>query len=112
MVQLQVFSILFAMFIIYWSHSSYRRGDIRLMEFLFWFLVWSGFSIAVLFPQSTSVLVERLAINRMMDLFMIVGFTLVWGVVFFTHLEVRRLQRKMVQLVREIALKEGEEEGD
>jgi len=44
-----------------------------------------------------------------MDLFMILGFMLVWIVLFVNHLELRRMQKRLQDLVRELAL--GRDEG-
>lgn len=104
MLQLQVLSLLFALAMVYWTWSSYRRGTIRLAELVLWMAVWAGFSAAVLLPQSVSVFVQRLHVNRVMDLFMILGFMLVWVVLFLNHLELRRLQKRLQDLVRELAL--------
>ena len=108
MLQLQVLSVLFALAMIYWTWSSYRRGTIRLAELAAWVGVWSGFSLAVLLPQSVAVFVQRLHVNRVMDLFMILGFMLVWVVLFLNHLELRRMQKRMRDLVRELALRQGD----
>jgi len=43
-----------------------------------------------------------------MDLITIVGFMLIWVVVFADHLETRRLRKKLQDLVREIALRDAE----
>lgn len=103
--QLQILALLFALAMLYWTHSSYRRGTVRLPEALLWFAVWGGFCLVVAFPGSTTVFLQRLRINRAMDLFMILGFMMVWVVLFLNHLELRRLQKKLQDLVRELALR-------
>jgi hypothetical protein len=106
--QLQVLSVLFALAMVYWTWSSYRRRTIRLGELALWLGVWSAFVLAVLLPQSVSVFVQRLRVNRVMDLFMILGFMLVWVVLFLNHLELRRVQRRLQDLVRELALRQDD----
>lgn len=107
MILLQMLSVLFALAMVYWSYLSYRRHIIHFLEMAFWILAWSTFAVGVVFPQSTSVLLEPLRINRAMDLFMILGFILVWLVVFANHLETRRLRQRLQELVREMAIKDG-----
>ena len=109
MLQLQILSLLFALAMVYWTWSSYRRGTIRRGELVLWLAVWGAFSAAVLLPQSVSLFVQRLHVNRVMDLFMILGFMLVWIVLFVNHLELRRMQKRLQDLVRELAL--GRDEG-
>jgi hypothetical protein len=105
MLQLQLLSLLFALAMGYWTWTVYRLRTIRLGELFLWLAVWGAFSLAVLLPQSVAVFVQRLHVNRVMDLFMILGFMLVWVVLFLNHLELRRLQKRLQDLVRELALR-------
>jgi hypothetical protein len=91
---------------LYWVHSSFRRGTVRLPELVFWVLVWGGFGLLALFPGSVAVVVQELHLSRPMDLVMVVAFMLISAVLFLNHLELRRLQKKLQELVREIALKD------
>lgn len=108
MILLQVVSVLFALTMFYWSYLSYRRRTIRLPELVFWWFAWGVFTVLVLFPASTTVFLEKLQINRTMDLLTVVGFMLIWVVVFTDHLETRRLRKRIQELVREIALRDAE----
>ena len=99
--------MLFALAMLYWVHSSHRRGTVRLPELIFWIVVWGGFALLALFPGSVSVVVEELHLSRPMDLVMVLAFMVISAVLFLNHLELRRLQRKLQDLVREIALKEA-----
>lgn len=108
-IQLQILSVLFALTMLYWSYLSFRRGTIRLLELGFWTLVWTGFAFVVIFPNSTALFLEKLRVNRTMDLFTVLGFIMVWVLVFMNHLETRRLQKRLQELVRQLALREGNE---
>jgi hypothetical protein len=108
MLQLQIISLLFALGMIYWTWTGYRRRTLRVGELALWVAVWCAFSLAVLLPQSVAVFVQRLHVNRVMDLFMILGFMLVWVVLFLNHLELRRMQKRLQDLVRELALKQDD----
>ncbi len=108
MLQLQILCVLFALLMLYWSHLNYRRRTIRFYELLFWVVTWGGFAAVVVFPQSTSIFLEKLRINRTMDLMMIIGLMLVWVLVFSNYIENRRLRKKLQDLVREMALRDGD----
>ena len=108
MLPLQVLSTLFALAMIYWTYLSYRRGTIVLIELVFWLACWGGFASVVIFPSTTTVFLEKLNVNRTMDLMLIVGFMLVWVVLFANHLETRKLTRRLQELVRQLALSEGD----
>ena len=107
MIQLQLLCVLFALAMLYWIYASYRRGAMRLPELVLWVLVWGGFAALSLFPQSATVIVQRLHVNRTMDLVMILAFMVISAVLFLNHLELRRLQHRLQDLVRELALREG-----
>ena len=98
--------MLFALVMLYWVHSSFRRGTVRLPELVFWIVVWAGFALLALFPGSVSLVVEELHLARPMDLVMVLAFMVISAVLFLNHLELRRLQRKIQDLVREMALKD------
>lgn len=108
MLPLQLLSTLFALAMVYWTYLSYRRKTIRMFELIFWLAAWGGFALVVLFPSTTNIFLERLNVNRTMDLMLVMGFMLVWVVLFADHLETRRLRQRLQELVRQIALKEGE----
>jgi len=110
MMQLQILSVLFSLCMLYWSYLSYRRRIIRLTELVFWICAWGSFTFVVIFPQTTNIFLEELRINRTMDLLSLLGFLLIWVVVFANHLENRRLRNRLQELVREIALREGEKQ--
>lgn len=109
MIPLQIISVLFALSMVYWTYLSYRRRAIRFVELVFWWIAWGGFAVVVVFPSSTNIFLERLNVNRTMDLMLIVGFMIVWIVLFANYLETRRLRQRLNDLVREIALKDGHE---
>ena len=109
MIPLQIVSVLFALSMLYWTYLSYRQRAIRFVELLFWWIAWGAFAVVVIFPRSTNTFLERLNVNRTMDLMLIVSFMMVWVVLFANHLETRRLRKRLHDLVREIALKDGHE---
>jgi hypothetical protein len=108
MIPLQAVSALFALAMIYWAYLSYRRRTVRLVELILWTLVWGAFAIVVVVPQSTSFFLERLHVNRTLDLMVVLGFMLVWVALFANHLQSRRLRKRLHELVRQVALEEGE----
>ena len=107
MFQLQIVAVVFALGMLYWSYLSFRRGVIRLPEMVFWTLAWAGAILMAIRPSSTTSFMQSLHINRTMDLFVMVGFMLIWVVLFFNHLENRRLKRRLAELVKELALRES-----
>jgi hypothetical protein len=110
MIQLQILCLLFALAMLYWSYLSYKRHLIRVAELVSWMCVWGGVALVVVFPESTTIFLEKLRINRTMDLLVVLGLMVVWIVLFANHLENRRLRRKLQDLVREIAIRDTEKQ--
>lgn len=109
MFELQLVVVVFALGMLYWTYFSFRRSVLRLPETVLWALAWSGAIAIALRPASSAAFIQNLRISRAMDLFVIVGFLLVWVVLFFNHLENRRLKRQLAELVRQLALRESKE---
>lgn len=104
---IQLIGLIFALFMTYLTFLYYRRGNYRFWDFGIWMFIWLGFMGVVLSPDSFGSLLNPLKIGRLMDLFMILSFMTVFGVVFFLYLTTRKNEERIKKLVREIALKGG-----
>lgn len=101
---IQVLGVAFGLFIIYLTFLYRKRGEFTLNEKGFWTLLAMGFMFISLFPQVLDPVVRSLSLARTMDLFIILGFMLLIGVSFYTYSLVRRTQKKIEEIVRQIAL--------
>lgn len=106
MIFLQLLSLLFGLFMLYWSFFIYKKRIIYLTELVFWVVVWSVFILIALFPSSTNFLLQTLHITRTMDLVMIIAFMLLWGVSYHNYLNNKKLTKKFQDFVRQNAIKE------
>ena len=102
---IQILGILFGFFMIYYTFLQYKRKEFTIKEYSFWFMFWSAFVIVTLFPQVLDPVLYTLNIGRTLDLFIIAGFLFLIFVVFYTYTIVRKNQRKLEEVVRNIALK-------
>lgn len=107
MIFLQLLSLLFGLFMLYWSFFIYKKRIIYLSELVFWVLVWSVFILIALFPSSTNFILQTLHINRTMDLIMIVAFMILWGVTYQNYLNNKKLTKKFQDFVRSKAISEA-----
>lgn len=106
MIFLQLLSLLFGLFMLYWSFFVYKKRIIYLKELVFWVLVWSAFILIALFPTSTNFVLQTLHITRTMDLVMIIAFMILWGVTYRNYLNNKKLTKKFQDFVRQKAIKE------
>ena len=102
---IQILGILFGFFMIYYTFLQYKRKEFTIKEYSFWFIFWSAFVIITLFPQILDPVLITLNIARTLDFFIIAGFLLLIFVTFYTYTIVRKNQRNLEEVVRNMALK-------
>jgi hypothetical protein len=71
-----------------------------------------GLILVSLLPDELRNLVGPLKVARLLDLVMIAGILLLSTLVFMLNVRIRRLESRMVELVRRLALSAEEPHGD
>lgn len=102
---IQLLGVLFALFMIYINFLHYKRKEFTVKEYFFWIITWVVFMIVSVFPGILNPIVESLNLARTMDLLIISGFLFLIAAIFYTYTVVRRTQKKLEDLVRNIAMK-------
>jgi hypothetical protein len=112
MTGIQLIAIVFGLAMAFWTYRAYRRQDLLSVEAAVWLAVWLGLIVVSAFPDALRNVVGPLKVARLLDLVMIVGIMLLSTLVFLLNSRVRRLERRMVELVRRIALSAEEPHRD
>jgi len=102
---LQLFSIFFGLYMLYWCFLVYKKKLICIRELIFWVVVWLSFMVVVIFPDLTKSILQTFKINRTMDLLMILTFVILWFITFRNYTENKQLKKKLQDLVRTVAIK-------
>ena len=102
---IQIVGFLFGLFIIYYSFLNYKRKEFTIKEFLFWIFLWVIFIIFSLFPFILDPIIKPLGFFRAFDFFIMSGFLFLIAAIFYTYTVVRRTQRQIEKVVREIAMR-------
>lgn len=102
---IQIAVVLFGLFMIYYSFLNYKRKEFTVKEIFFWSVVWIVFIAAALFPNILDPIVKYGGFLRALDLLIISGFLFLIAAIFYTYTIVRKNQRQLERLVREIAIK-------
>ena len=102
---IQILGILFGFFMMYYTFLEYKRKEFTIKEYSFWFIFWGFFVIITLFPQILDPVLKTLNIARALDFFIITGFLFFIFVIFYTYTIVRKNQKNLEEIVRQIALK-------
>jgi hypothetical protein len=104
-VGIQILGMLFGIFMMYYTFLYYKRKEFTIREYSFWLVFWGIFVLITLFPQVLDPILVKLNIVRALDFFMIAGFLFVIIIVVHTYMIVRKNQRKIEEVVRNIALR-------
>lgn len=104
---IQVAGFLFGLFMIYYSFVNYKRKEFTPKEFGFWLLLWIIFIIITLFPFVLDPIVKTFGFFRALDLLIISGFLFLIVAIFYTYTLVRKNQKKLEVVVRQIAMKKN-----
>ena len=102
---IQILGILFGFFMMYYTFLHYKRKEFTIKEYSFWFVFWALFVVITLFPQILDPLLATLNIARALDFFIIAGFLFLIFITVYTYIIVRKNQKKLEEVVRQIALK-------
>lgn len=103
---LQIIALIFSLIMIYFAYLHYRRGEINGVEMLFWLISWIGAMLIVLFPEIFRTFAKAIFVSRAFDLAVLGGFILIIPIVYLAYVRSKKVEKKLEQLVREIALKD------
>ncbi len=107
MIPLQIISLIFGLYMFYWSFLSYKKRLIFINEFLFWMAVWGGFMMIILFPDTIKFFLQTFRIIRVMDLLMIFAFIILWLITFKNYIDNQQLKKKYYDFIRHQAIKKS-----
>jgi hypothetical protein len=105
MIGLQIVAILFALWMMYFTHLHYRRREFNRLEFILWQVLWAGLLIVVIVPRSVQFILRAFSITRTFDLVVIVGVVTLFAVSFRNYVLLKRTERKVEDLTRKLATK-------
>jgi hypothetical protein len=103
---IQILGVLFGLFMIYLTFLHRKRGEFTVKEGGAWILMWLGFIFFVLFPKIVDIYItKKLHFVRAFDFFVVLGFIVIFGIVFYMYGIVRINQNQMQEIVRKLAIK-------
>lgn len=100
----QILGLVFGIVMIYLAFVYMRKKEISLNDFLFWLIIWILFIVAAMIPQTINIFMETLGIVSAMQFFTVFGFVFLFAFVFYIYKNVKKTQRMVAKIVKEIAL--------
>lgn len=107
---IKILLIIFILLIITRVVDRYKKRDLRKSELVAWLIFWIAAAGFVAWPDASSLLAFKLGVGRGVDLMVYLAIMLVFYLVFRLFVRLEHMERDMTQLVKEIALKEGDKE--
>lgn len=104
---LQIVAIVFSLIMIYLSYLHYQRKEIGKIEFMSWWIIWTGAVVIIIFPELLRGFAGTFLITRVFDFMVIAGFILVITLSYQAYVKHKSLERKIEKLVRDQALKKN-----
>lgn len=106
MIGIQILALLFVLWMTYFSYLHYRRGEFTVYEFAFWQVLWVGLTVVVFYPRALNGILRTFSISRAFDLVVVVGIVILFGVTFRNYVLLKRMKRKIEDMIRQQALRE------
>lgn len=85
-----------------------KDGNLTLGEFLFWFGLFAFALVGVIEPHFTNYVAQMVGIGRGADVVIYASIALLFYMLFRTNIMLENVRNEVTQLVRLIALQEGE----
>ena len=101
---IQIIGILFGLLLIYITFLNFKRKEFTVREFTAWFVIGLIFIFFSVFPKTVYPLSRFINLTRPLDMFIILGFMFILGIVFYTYSIVRGIQKKLEVIVRRVAI--------
>jgi len=91
---------------IYFTYLNYKRKEISKINFFFWSTLWIAGFFLIVFHKSINKILPEIQIVRVMDLYMILSFLVLFSLIFYIFKIVKRNEKKIEEIARSLALKE------
>jgi hypothetical protein len=85
---------------------KYRRGKIKLLELIFWSLLWLAAVVLIVLPDTMSFLADMLGIGRGVDAVIYLSVILSFYMIFRLYEKMDQIEREITEIVRHLALEE------
>lgn len=104
---IQILLLFFLLFVFTRVVLRFKEGTIPLGMFLFWAGLWAVASASILWPDSTTLVAQRLGIGRGVDAVIYLALIIMFYLIFRLTVAMENLRHQLTRLIREIALKDN-----
>ena len=105
-----LFQILFTLFALFAAVTVWKRkkdNQLGTMAALFWVFFWILAVVAVLWPNSTTILANSVGIGRGSDFVLYIALASLFYLIFKLHLKIEEINRNITKVVRKDAIEKN-----
>ncbi len=103
----QLLIVLFSLLAIISIFVRRAKDGLGVRGTAFWILFWIGVDVVVLFPNSTTVLANKLGIGRGVDMVVYISILMIFFVLFRLNVKIEGINRQITKIVRKNAVDDG-----
>lgn len=107
---IQIFLILFILFVISKVALRYKDRIISLQEFVLWIIFWLMVGFVVIFPESTALVANLVGIGRGVDLVIYISVLILFYLAFRILVRLDKIEKDITKIVRKVALDKDKQE--
>jgi hypothetical protein len=107
MTGIQLVTIGFALIMLFLTYTAIRRRELRWTEGAIWSAIWCALLFVSLFPALLRGIIVPLHVIRLLDLVTILGLLVMGALLFTLNRALRRLEERLVKVIRSLALERG-----
>ena len=101
---IQVLGILVGAYLILQTLIQYKRGNYGVKKTAFWLSLWASVAILFAVPSLTMLALPILAMENTVLTVLVLGLIGVYALVYETYQQATRTERKLTELVQNIAI--------
>ncbi|MCF7900676.1 DUF2304 domain-containing protein [Candidatus Woesearchaeota archaeon] len=90
---------------LYLTYYNYKRNNYGKNSFILWTVMWVCLLFLISIPTTIYGLMQTLKIERTADFFVLAGFTIFSIIIFYQHISLKKLNKKIEIYVRTKAIK-------
>ncbi|MFA5188469.1 MAG: DUF2304 family protein [Patescibacteria group bacterium] len=109
---IQIFLILFIIYVVIKVALRYRDKIISLQEFVLWTIFWFLVGFVVILPDTTSMVANIVGVGRGVDLVTYISILILFYLVFRILVRMDKIDKDVTKIVRKIALGSKDEEDE
>ncbi|OQA03083.1 MAG: hypothetical protein BWY68_00842 [bacterium ADurb.Bin400] len=105
---IKTLTIIFILFA--WSRIALRvkKGNARMLELLFWTIIWFAVGFTAIYPGTTDIMARILGVGRGFDAAVFFAILILLYSVYRIYFKISLLQQEITRLTRELAFKDAE----